>query len=63
MSDKYREHMKLGYARISTKDQNFELQEDALKKSGCEKIYKDVASGAKQGRLNLSVFKITHPLV
>ncbi len=30
--------MKLGYARISTKDQNFDLQEDALLKSGCEWI-------------------------
>ena len=46
--------MKLGYARIFTKDQNLELQEDALKKFGCEKIYKDVASGAKQDRPNLN---------
>ena len=46
--------MKLGYVRVSTKDQNFELQEDALLKSGCEKIYKEVVSGAKQDRLILS---------
>lgn len=45
--------MKIGYARISTKDQNFDLQEDALKKFGCTKIYKDVASGAKQDRPSL----------
>ena len=30
--------MKLGYARVSTKDQNLNLQIDALKKEGCEKI-------------------------
>ena len=46
--------MKLGYARVSTKDQNFELQEDALLKSGCEKIYKEVVSGAKQDRPTLT---------
>lgn len=46
--------MKLGYARVSTKDQNFELQEDALLKAGCEKIYKEVASGAKQDRPTLT---------
>ena len=46
--------MKLGYARISTKDQNFDLQEDALQKAGCEKIYKEVVSGAKQDRPTLA---------
>lgn len=46
--------MKLGYARVSTKDQNFELQEDALLKAGCEKIYKEIVSGAKQDRPTLT---------
>jgi DNA invertase Pin-like site-specific DNA recombinase len=46
--------MKLGYARISTKDQNFELQEDALKEAGCKKIYKDIVSGARQDRPSLN---------
>jgi len=38
--------MKIGYARISTKDQNIELQKEALEKAGCEKIYEDIISGA-----------------
>jgi len=39
--------MKIGYARVSTKDQSFDLQADALKKAGCKKIYKEVITGAR----------------
>ena len=46
--------MLVGYARISTQDQNLDLQNDALKKSGCEKIFNDVASGTKTDRKGLN---------
>ena len=42
--------MKIGYARVSTADQSFDLQIDALEKLGCEKIHREVASGAKSKR-------------
>ena len=42
--------MKIGYARISTKSQHLDLQIDALKKDGCEKIYKDIISGSLSNR-------------
>ncbi len=46
--------MKIGYARVSTKEQNLDLQIDSLKKSGCEKIYQDFGiSGSKASRPEL----------
>lgn len=45
--------MKIGYARVSTKDQVLDLQIDALIKDGCELIFKETASGAKTDRPEL----------
>ena len=45
--------MKIGYARVSTKDQSLDLQEDALKKVGCKTIYSECVSGANADRLKL----------
>ena len=42
--------MLIGYARISTTNQNLDLQIDALKKAGCEKIYQDQISGSAINR-------------
>lgn len=42
--------MKIGYARVSTKDQNLDMQVIALKKEGCKKIHEEVISGAKSER-------------
>ncbi len=46
--------MKIGYARVSTKDQSLNLQKDALKKAGCEKIYSEQISGTKTDRTKLN---------
>ena len=42
--------MKIGYARVSTKEQSLAMQVDALKKAGCDKIHEEIASGAKTSR-------------
>ena len=46
--------MKIGYARVSTQDQNLNLQLDALKNAGCEKIYEEKISGVSKNREELS---------
>ena len=38
---------RIGYARVSTLEQNLDLQRDALTKSGCELIYEEKISGGK----------------
>src|SRR5688500_11313691 len=44
----------IGYARISTTEQQLHLQQDALIKAGCLKIYTDTISGAKSERKGLT---------
>jgi DNA invertase Pin-like site-specific DNA recombinase len=46
--------MLIGYARVSTQDQNLDLQVEALKKIGCEKIFKEIVSGVKTDRESLN---------
>lgn len=45
--------MKFGYARVSSLTQDIELQKEALKKIGCQKIFSESASGKDNNRLQL----------
>ena len=53
MSIKQLENTRIGYARVSTDDQNLDLQRDALSKAGCKEIYEETASGKNSNRPEL----------
>ncbi|MDJ0841313.1 MAG: recombinase family protein [Acidobacteriota bacterium] len=53
MEEPGRSNVRIGYARVSTEDQNLTLQIDALKKAGCAKVFTDKTSGAKCRRNGL----------
>ena len=57
--------MRIGYARVSTIEQNLDLQEDALKAAGCEKVYTDKTGGtrAEQPGLERTLAPICGPAI
>lgn len=46
--------MWIGYARVSTSDQNLKLQQDALRAASCERLFTDIVSGARAERPGLT---------
>jgi DNA invertase Pin-like site-specific DNA recombinase len=55
--DEFREYggiMYIGYMRVSTQDQNLDLQDAALTKAGCDKVFSDKLSGSRAERPGLT---------
>ena len=51
----YETEMKIGYARVSTQDQNLDRQRDLLLQNGCVRIYEEKVSGTKRDRPQLQL--------
>jgi len=47
--------MLIGYMRVSTGEQNLDLQRDALDRAGCDRVFDDVCSGRATERAGLDV--------
>lgn len=46
--------MLIGYMRVSTSEQSLDLQRDALRQVGCDRVYEDVCSGRATDRPGLN---------
>jgi DNA invertase Pin-like site-specific DNA recombinase len=53
--------MLIGYARVSTGDQNLDLQKNALIRAECELVFEDTASGKNARRPGLGVLRRFRP--
>ena len=51
--------MIIGYARVSTQDQNLDRQLDALNKAGCERIFNEKMTGTHSARPELQMMLMT----
>jgi DNA invertase Pin-like site-specific DNA recombinase len=54
--------MQIGYARVSTDDQKVELQRDALRAAGCERIIEEKVSATRASNPKLSAREIAAQL-